>query len=286
MFHSFSGDRILYLEKWETIELNNFNYFYSKPDDIDQTKEDYEASFKVLMDAINIGKFQKVILSRTKGISTEKTPAELFKALNDHYKNTFNYLVSSPETGTWMGATPERLLTTEGKQVKTMALAGTKTPENEWTDKEKEEQDFVTQTIIKELERGKCETIITSGPTTIDAGKIQHLKTEIEATLQNSEHWKLILNLLHPTPAVCGVPTSDAWQFIPEMESHKRKFYTGFIAVLTKEKKQFFVNLRCMELYDKLAKLYIGGGITAPSVCELEWQETERKAGTLTQVLI
>lgn len=271
----------------ELVEIppNDFKTFVHPASGNQTNKDDYFNCFKQLKAQISSGRFEKVILSRTKLIKTSKSALEIFHQLNDTYKNTFNYLISNAEIGTWIGATPERLLSVEGNQLKTMSLAGTKTPESDWTTKEFEEQKLVTDSIVQTLKNTNCTHITKNGPSTIQAGKIEHLQTQVTAQLNHPADWTKVVNALHPTPAVCGIPKKEALSFIPELEKHDRKFYTGFLGICSPEKKDFYVNLRCMELQNGQAKLYLGGGITAPSVVEAEWKETERKSETLTRVL-
>ena len=65
---------------------------------------------------------------------------------------------------------------------------------------------------------------------------------------------------------------------IDDFEMHPRKFYAGYIKVETEETIQYFVNLRCAEFFRNAALIYVGGGITAESSPENEWQETELKS--------
>lgn len=184
-----------------------------------------------------------------------------------------------------MGATPESLLAIQDKTVFTMSLAGTKLPEASWTEKEFEEQQLVTDTILTVLKQNNCLNIRSEGPTTINAGKIQHLQTSIHAELAEKADWTNLVNHLHPTPAVCGIPTQAAKNAIQTIESHQRQFYTGFLGIITPQSKTLYVNLRCMQYFKNEALLYIGGGITSASSEEAEWAETERKSQTLADAI-
>jgi isochorismate synthase len=99
------------------------------------------------------------------------------------------------------------------------------------------------------------------------------------------------LYLLHPTPAVCGLPKNEALSFILEHEIHNREFYSGFLGPVNmtsgrgRNSSSLYVNLRCMKLRENTAILYAGCGITVESEPEKEWQETELKANTLLSVI-
>ena len=174
----------------------------------------------------------------------------------------------------WLGATPETLLKIEDQRLSTMALAGTQTYHGtldvNWSDKEKNEQQLVTDFINSSLEPF-AERIAVSMPSTVKAGNLLHLKTDISGLLvSNSEILHSLLLKLHPTPAVCGLPKIEAMQFILDNENYNREFYSGFLGELNKEAKveprtsrrnienrayainkrvtHLFVNLRCMQV--------------------------------------
>ena len=102
-----------------------------------------------------------------------------------------------------------------------------------------------------------------------------------------------LLNKLHPTPAVCGLPKETAKNFILEHEGYDRSFYTGFLGEINlnsggekSANTHLFVNLRCMELFEDKAVLFVGGGITNDSNNEKEWEETVAKSSTMKAILI
>ena len=99
-----------------------------------------------------------------------------------------------------------------------------------------------------------------------------------------------LVDLLHPTPAVCGLPKEAAKQFILENENYNRSYYTGFLGELNmglqnKNDSHLFVNLRCMEIEKNEAYIYVGGGITKESNPEEEWEETVAKSNIMLKVL-
>ncbi|TYB76408.1 chorismate-binding protein [Bizionia myxarmorum] len=264
------------------------------------------------IEAIQENVFSKVVLSREEPVLlTEKNPIQIFKKLLASYPTAFVYVWYHPKVGLWLGATPETLLQIENREFKTMALAGTKvykgTTDVVWEAKELEEQQIVTNFIVSNLEN-QLQALKVSKVETAKAGTLLHLKTHISGRI-NMEASSLtrIIKSLHPTPAVCGMPKEAAKSFIMENEHYKRDFYTGFLGELNLKKEvsrnanrrnvenhayfsiktasNLFVNLRCMQIKNNEALLYIGGGITDGSNPIKEWEETVSKSETMKKVL-
>ncbi len=251
-------------------------------------KEKHVNLIKKGIEAIYNKELEKVVLTRKEIVSLEKNkPVEFFKNLLNSYESAFVYIWFHPKIGLWLGATPETLIKTNNKNFETMSLAGTlpfqKNILPNWTTKEIEEQQLVTDYIIKKLSP-LCKVIKSEKVETVRAGKLLHLKTKINGTLE-APISKLI-NTLHPTPAVCGLPKEMSRKFILENECYKRTYYTGYLGELNFLKKtELYVNLRCMEIKDSKALIYVGGGITKDSLSENEWIETVEKSKTMKRVL-
>ena len=279
--------------------------------------------------ALKAGKMEKVVLSRKEDVElNDPNPLKLFKELLNTYPTAFVYCWFHPKVGCWLGATPETLLKIEGRHFRTMALAGTQkfsgTMDVEWGKKEKQEQQFVTDSIVENLESCGFENLEISKAYTAKAGNLLHLRTDIIGKIPNSKFQipkdkegtaainrgsvERIISALHPTPAVCGLPKEKAKEFILSEENYNREFYTGFLGELNlqknvqrsrsrrnvenlayravKKETDLYVNLRCMKIEEGKAVLFVGGGITKDSVPEDEWQETVNKAETMKKVLL
>lgn len=267
------------------------------------------------LEMLTSGELEKVVLSRKEELEISQVdPDELFKGLLSTYPTAFVYLWYHPKTGCWLAATPETLLKVEGSRFKTMALAGTQKFEGnldvKWGEKEKQEQQFVTDSILENLETVGVNSsgVERSEVYTAKAGGLLHLKTVITGRLKDPKAGlKNIITALHPTPAVCGLPKQKAKDFILKEEAYDREFYTGFLGELNlqksvqrsrnkrnvenlayravKQETALFVNLRCMKMDDNVASIFVGGGITKDSDPEAEWEETVNKAQTIKKVL-
>ncbi|WP_282018364.1 chorismate-binding protein [Salegentibacter mishustinae] len=263
--------------------------------------------------AIQKGEFKKVVLSRNEDVQTQLEALGIFKNLLKKYETAFVYYWFHPETGIWLGATPETLLKVERDKFKTMSLAGTQsfqgTSNVNWGEKEIEEQQIVTDSILENLQDKVSGTIHRSEPYTTKAGNLLHLQTDIQGILDSEKsNLKSLILALHPTPAVCGLPKKNAKEFILKNEGYDREFYSGFLGEMNMKKEikrnsnrrnqenqayasilkqtSLFVNLRCMKLEAGKARLFIGGGITKDSNPADEWQETVNKSHTIKSVLV
>ncbi|TYA78709.1 chorismate-binding protein [Seonamhaeicola marinus] len=263
------------------------------------------------INAIKEGLFKKVVLSRKESVTLEnKDPISIFKRLLGKYASAFVYCWYHPEVGLWLGATPETLVKIEGNRFSIMALAGTQVYKNTldvvWQDKEIQEQQYVTDFVVDSL-KPSAESIKVSDTTTVKAGNLLHLKTMISAQLKPTANLKDVIYAIHPTPAVCGLPKKAAKDFILKEEDYNRSFYTGFLGELnldaitsprsgrrnienrayaiTRKSTQLYVNLRCMQLVNDKANIYIGGGITESSNPEKEWEETVAKSLVMKSIL-
>ena len=258
-------------------------------------KSDFTTLVANGIQAIKNEQFQKVVLSRTEKVEVEDFDmVDAFKKLVLLYPSAFVYCFYHPKIGNWIGATPEQLLKVTENNFETISLAGTQkdtgSSEILWGEKEKEEQQFVTDYLVSRL-KNVAKAVQFTKPYSIKAGSIWHIKTDVSGVLNSDSTLKKVIQLLHPTPAVCGLPKEIAKDFILENEPYDRSFYTGFLGELncspTKESisSDLFVNLRCMQIKDSQAHLYIGCGITKDSDPEKEWEESVNKSMTMKKVL-
>lgn len=254
-------------------------------------KEAHIALVKKALQEIKAGRLQKVVLSRDVAARVSTTPTTIFKQLLERYPTAFCYLFFHPNAGLWCGASPETLVRIKARQLHTMALAATLPATGQtlpqWDCKEWDEH-MITVTYIRERLTPVLETLHIEEAQSVRAGNLWHLRSAISGTLRPETRVKEIITTLHPTSAVCGTPSQAAKAFIQQHENYQRTFYTGFLGTLNvtgDRKVSLFVNLRCMQLHGDTASLFVGGGITASSDPEKEWNETQDKSKTLLSVL-
>lgn len=267
----------------------------SQPDS--WTEKDFNAAKKAHLERVNIalsalegGLLHKVVMSRKARVQVPDLDIwKSFSRMLHAYPNAMVYVWWHPESGLWMGATPETLIKTRDRSFSTMSLAATRpytgSITTDWQEKDYKEQEIVTKTIEKALT--DLQIPWKSGPLeTVRAGNLLHLQTLISGYLPPSVPLKALMENLHPTPAIAGAPKGKAIAFILKNEGYDRRYYTGLLGIYDPDHhSSVYVNLRCMEIVNHELHLYVGGGINALSDPEQEWEETCHKAATLLQIL-
>ena len=255
-------------------------------------KRDYFYRFQLFIDPLQNKEFDKLVLSRHQIIQREAdlSPASIFYKACKQYQYSYIYLCHTPKTGTWLGCTPEIILSGEKGGWHTVALAGTQPLQNGvlptvWDQKNQEEQEYVAYYIRKQLQALGIQPT-ESAPTPVRAGELSHLRSDFSFALPDNQKLGNLLKRLHPTPAVCGLPKDKAYDFILSNEGYNRRYYSGFIGRLDPNgKSDLYVNLRCMHILPETLVLYAGSGILTSSESESEWLETEAKMQTMKRLL-
>jgi len=269
------------------IPINKNGNKYLNQAEKESTKTNYVKIFNEIKKHVDSGSVKKVVLSDTLEMDqlSHCHSALLYQRLLHLYPDAFVYIINSKHAGTWIGATPETLVSSNNGSFRTMALASTQSyREGEkitWHHKDIEEHEYVRSFIkyrlkklnIKQIDEGKTENS--------RAGKIVHLKTVFRGNSDSVSPLEIALQL-HPTPAVCGTPTEKAKELILKTEKHNRQYYTGFLGpIFYKQSSDLFVNLRCAKLDTTKTVLFAGGGIVKESLPEKEWEEIQLKYNTL-----
>ena len=249
--------------------------------------------------AVGRGRIDKVVLARRVVLAS---PADL------DVENALRRLAASaPESTvfafrrgnrTFLGATPERLIRTDGRAFRTVAIAGTiargadAAEDAELasallaSEKDREEQAVVVAAIRERLTPLSDDLRIEPEPRVLPLRTVQHLCTEIEGTVREQAGLLALAERLHPTPAVGGEPRDIALGLIDEHEGFDRGWYAGPIGWLGPDGDgELMVALRSGIVDRTRATLFAGCGIVADSDPEREWEESRMKLRALASAL-
>lgn len=275
------------------------NWYYHSNGLLNTSDVKYQEMVRNALDEIRLGHFQKVVPAAIRQVQVTDgfNWLDIFDKLCHSYPTAFISLVSTPNTGTWLGASPEAIIEVDKSKVfTTVAVAGTQAckpgisvQDVAWKQKEIEEQALVSRYIINCFKKIRLREFEEIGPKTVVAGNLLHLKTTYTVDMEGTNFpllGSVMLDLLHPTSAVCGMPKTPAQEFLRKNEGFDRKLFSGYLGPVNMDNEtHLFVNLRCMQIQPKHVILYAGAGVTEDSSPKKEWVETQLKCDTLLEVM-
>lgn len=246
----------------------------------------FERSVEDAVRRIQSGELQKVVAAREVQLSFAGAidSVATVSALREQAPECVRFLFQWGDAS-FVGATPELLVRTRERRLETEALAGTidadaESPEHQLqaSAKDLEEHELVVSAISRALAPLCARPIVTARPRVRRLKHLLHLSTPIQAQLRVDSHVLDLLERLHPTPAVGGVPTREALDWIRRAESFDRGWYSGAVGWFDAEGDgEFNVALRSGLIRSHEASLYAGAGIVRESNAAAEYNETTLK---------
>ena len=254
------------------------------------TKEAWIRGVEKALIAIQQKKLDKVVLARCATLELDRAPDPfaVAAALQKKAVNAYLFCLQTPERA-FLGASPERLFARTGSEIASEAVAGTR--KRGATDAEDEQlkkqllsspkellEFFFVQNYLKETLEPLAKEPLTFSPLSIHATQnVQHLYSSCRGFLKPGVSDALLLDRIHPTPALCGAPKSEALRLIREIEPFERGLYGGVIGWHTPDASEYAVAIRSCLIEGKTVRLYSGTGIVEGSDPEREWEELDQK---------
>ena len=257
----------------------------------DPSRPAWRRQVAAAIDRIREGQLRKVVLAQSLSIELGKpvAVADVLARLGDVYPSCYRFLFEPATGGSFFGATPEQLVTVRGTAVETEALAGSigrgeTRAEDEWlatelrdSEKNTHEHELVVEAIQRQLAALTDDTE-TSEQGVRQLANVQHLRTPIRATLPHEEHVLSLVEALHPTPAVGGLPPERALETIRETEAFERGWYAAPVGWFDADGNgTFAVAIRSAVTRGTQARLFAGAGIVRDSDPDVEWDELQLK---------
>ncbi|SHH53249.1 isochorismate synthase [Massilia sp. CF038] len=265
--------------------------------------ESYRANVEKALACIRATGLDKVVLSRSLSIDVRIDLAALLQRLAARNPIGYTFAIDLADRPaprrTLIGASPELLLSRRGTQVVSHPLAGSIPRSSDPAEdrrradgllrsaKDLHEHALVVNAVAEGL-RPFCQQIwVPPQPSLLSTPTMWHLGTQVRGELADPALSSLELALaLHPTPAVCGYPTPDAYDFIGEVEGFERGYFAGLVGWCDASGDgEWAVTLRCAEVGDEDATLYAGAGIVDGSVPADELLETSGKLRTMLSAM-
>ena len=265
--------------------------------DFEQGASRYRNLVAAAAASISSGSFDKVVLARSVEALAAIDPSRVLDALRTTYPGCVTFAVTSG-SAVFLGATPELLVELSGRDVRSVALAGSigrgtdsasdrDLEERLLADpKEREEHQHVVAGIWSSLNGLTSELDPVPPPNVRKLATVQHLETPITGRLGDSGSLFELVGALHPTPAVGGMPESGALDWIAAHEGLDRGWYAAPLGFVDHNGDgEFHVALRCALVRDQVATCFVGAGIVAGSDPERELAETTTKLRAIADAL-
>jgi menaquinone-specific isochorismate synthase len=263
------------------------------------SREEWRAQVEAAIDRIEEGSLRKVVLAQSTELSLTGplSASDALARLEGPYPDCTRYAISPTADATLFGATPERLVSLSGRSVETRALAGSTgrgdtEQEDEWlarelreSQKDRHEHALVVEAIREQLS-AVASSVTTAQRRIRTLTTVQHLETPISAELSDVEHVLSLVEALHPTPAVGGLPPAEALETIRSTETFDRGWYAAPVGWFDAAGDGTFeVAIRSAIANGSTATLFAGAGIVADSEPDREWDEVQLKYGPMLEAL-
>ena len=272
-------------------ELRNISY---NPDE----NEWVERCRKALL-TFESGEMEKIMLARqtTLEFSRSFSPLLFLLLYPSPQNNIYRFYFEPAENHAFFSFTPERLYRRDGRMLLTEALAGTCSKESTNgsddhaseillnSEKDIREHNFVKEMISLELLKICSNIDMDKEVQVLQLNRLAHLYTRCSAELKAEfEHDSAVLELLHPTPAVGGVPKAPAMLHIMELEPFSRGWYAAPVGWVSRDAAEFAVAIRSALVNGRFASLYSGAGLVKGSDPFAEWEEVDQKIGEMLAI--
>ena len=255
-------------------------------------KDEYKQAVDRMIRYIIEGDIYIANMTQQLTVKSDKVPLDVFYDLRENNPSPFGGYFDYGDFQI-VCASPERFLKMQKGHVNTRPIKGTRkrgeTPEEDMlmrTELENSEKDKSELLMIVDLERNDLNRVCRPGSVKVtelfsveEYATVFHLVSDIEGDLEESKNVMDLLEAAFPGGSITGAPKYRAMEIIDELENNKRNLYTGSIGYLTLDGGcDFNIVIRTALHKDGKYYLGVGGGITAESDLEFEYEETLQKA--------
>jgi menaquinone-specific isochorismate synthase len=256
----------------------------------------WKKNIEQALSAFAEGRLGKVVLARRAefGFEGDLEPTLLIESLKAATPECFHFYAEPEDGVAFLGASPERLFRRDGRSVESEAVAGTRPRGASSADddglrddllqsaKDLSEHSYVRAGIGEAL-APLCEELeMGEDVSEMKLARGRHLRSKVRGTLREGVTDAVLLDALHPTPAVGGHPRGEAMEEIRVLEPFDRGWYAGPVGWIGADSSEFAVGIRSGLVRGRKLALFSGAGIVAGSVPDEEWAEIEQKIGDFT----
>lgn len=252
------------------------------------TEAHWEEIVTHYLDKIRQGELEKIVAARCASYrcASRIQPLQLLRSLPQQRTTLFALLLS--EDVAFLAATPELLYKRTNRSISSEALAGTRKRgqtaeedlrlEQELLGSPKEQREFLfVKHFIQDALHPLCNQVTSEKPSILKTASVQHLYSKFQAELKPGITDQILIDALHPTPAMGGLPRKQALEILKKHEPFDRGWYAAPIGWLSQSAAEIAVGIRSALIQSDQIHLFSGTGIVPGSTPSSEWEELEHK---------
>jgi len=256
------------------------------------TRERFEEMVQRIVEYIHAGDAFQVVPSQRWSAAVPVEAFSIYRGLRAVNPSPYMYYLDFGDFQV-AGASPEPLLTVNGRHVSTRPIAGTRhrgaTPDEDrqiaagLLADEKERAEHV---MLVDLGRNDLGRVCEYGSVVVDElmeiesySHVMHIVSSVSGTLRPGVGAMDALRSVLPAGTLSGAPKVRAMQIIDELESVKRGGYGGAIGYLSYAGDlDTAIHIRTVVVKDGVAHVQAGGGTVADAKPAYEFEESVAKS--------
>ena len=263
------------------------------------TKEQFVSKVQQCKQFVEDGQVFQIVLAQRFSKKFVGNPFDIYRALQSINPSPYGYFLQFPEFS-YLGASPERLLSSRNGHLALSALAGTrprgKSAQEELeleNDLRSDEKEMAEHLMLVDLGRNDLGRVAAAGTVRCGEiaritryGQVMHLTTDISAELAKTSSSFDAVRSCFPAGTVSGAPKIRAMELLSEVEPECRGIYSGLVGYFDLfGNMDSAIAIRSALLKNGVAHVTAGAGIVQDSVPEKEYEETRSKAASVLKAI-
>jgi anthranilate synthase component I len=259
----------------------------------------FEANVARIVEYVHAGDVFQAVPSQRWSATIDKDPFSLYRGLRAVNPSPYMYFLDFGDFQV-AGASPEPLLTVNGRHVSTRPIAGTRPRGADLLEDERiaaellaDEKERSEHVMLVDLGRNDLGRVSQYGSVSVDTfmnvetySHVMHIVSNVSGTLREDVGAMDALRAVLPAGTLSGAPKVRAMQIIDELEPVKRGGYGGAIGYLSYTGDlDTCIHIRTAVIKDGQVHVQAGGGTVADARPDYEFAESEAKSRAVKQAI-
>jgi anthranilate synthase component I len=256
------------------------------------TRDQFEGIVERIVEYIYAGDAFQVVPSQRWSAAVPVEAFSIYRGLRAVNPSPYMYFLDFGDFQV-AGASPEPLLTVNGRHVSTRPIAGTR-PRGQNPEEDRQiaqelladEKERAEHVMLVDLGRNDLGRVCEYGSVTVDElmeiesySHVMHIVSSVSGTLRGEVGAMDALRSVLPAGTLSGAPKVRAMQIIDELEPVKRGGYGGAIGYLSYAGDlDTAIHIRTVVVADGVAHVQAGGGTVADAEPAYEYEESVAKS--------